>query len=82
MRNVVVYTLVSADGVAADPETFLFHFDDAMEANLAEVMGTQDLVLFGRKMYDEWSNYWPKSDDQPFAHLINNVPKYVATSCP
>ena len=82
VRKVVVYTLVSVDGVAQDPETFLFHFDETIEANLAEVIGTQDIVLLGRRMYDEWSNYWPKSDDQPFADFINNVHKYVATASP
>ena len=82
MRKVVVYTLVSVDGVAQDPETFLFDFDKTMEANLAEVIGTQDVVLLGRRMYDEWSSYWPKSDDQPFADFINNVHKYVATASP
>jgi dihydrofolate reductase len=82
VRKVVVYTLLSVDGVAQDPETFLFDFDETMEANLAEVIGTQDVVLLGRTMYDEWSNYWPKSDDQPFADFINNVHKYVATASP
>src|SRR6476661_2892358 len=82
MRKVVVYTLLSVDGVAEAPETFVLDFDKAMEANLAEAIGTQDTVLLGRKMYDEWSNYWPTSDDQPFADFINSVQKYVATSSP
>ena len=82
MRKVVVYTLLSVDGVAQDPETFLFDFDEVMEANLAEVIGAQDVVLLGRRMYDEWSDYWPASDDQPFADFINNVHKYVATTSP
>jgi dihydrofolate reductase len=33
-------------------------------------------------MYDEWSGYWPKSDEQPFADFINGVKKYVVTSTP
>jgi dihydrofolate reductase len=82
MRKVVAYTLVSVDGVAEDPDQFLFHFDKVMKANLGEVIATQDTVLLGRKMYDEWSSYWPKSDDQPFADFINNVHKYVATATP
>jgi len=82
MRNVVAYTLVSVDGVAENPEQFLFDFDKVMEANLGDVIETQDTVLLGRKMYDEWSDYWPKSDDQPFADFINNVQKYVATATP
>ena len=82
MRKVVAYTLVSVDGVAEDPETFLFDFDEAMEANLAEVIAdaghrparSQDV----RRVVD----YWPKSDDQPFADFINTVQKYVATATP
>jgi dihydrofolate reductase len=82
MGKVVAYTLVSVDGVAESPETFLVNFDKEMEANLGEVIGTQHTVLLGRKMYDEWSNYWPKSNDQPFADFINKVHKYVATASP
>jgi dihydrofolate reductase len=74
--------LVSVDGVAEDPEKFLFQFDEVMEANLREVIRTQDAVLLGRGMYEEWSSYWPGSDDQPFADFINNVHKYVATASP
>jgi dihydrofolate reductase len=82
MRKVVAYMLVSVDGVAEAPDEFLFDFDERMEANLGEVIGTQDTVLLGRRMYDEWSNHWPTSDDQPFADFINTVPKRVATSTP
>jgi dihydrofolate reductase len=82
MRKVVAYMLVSVDGVAEDPDQFLFEFDEVMQANLGKVIGTQDTVLLGRKMYDAWSSYWPKSDSQPFADFINNVHKYVATATP
>jgi dihydrofolate reductase len=82
MRKVVAYMLVSADGVAEEPDQFLFEFDDAMEANLAEVIGTQDTVVLGHRIYDEWSNFWPSSDIQPFADFINHVQKYVATATP
>jgi dihydrofolate reductase len=82
VRKVVAYMLVSVDGVAESPETFFFHFDEVMEANLSEVIRTQDAVLLGRRMYDEWSKYWPESEDQPFADFINSVQKYVATATP
>ena len=82
MRTVVAYMLVSVDGVAQDPETFVFDFDGVMEANLTEVIGAQETVLLGRRMYDEWSRYWPQSEEQPFAGFINSVQKYVATATP
>ncbi|MGZ4589771.1 MAG: dihydrofolate reductase family protein [Actinomycetes bacterium] len=82
MRKLVVHTLLSADGVAESPEQFIFDFDDEMQAHLNDVIGTQDAVLLGRRMHDEWANYWPTSDREPFATFINGTPKYVATSTP
>ena len=80
MRKLVVYTLLSLDGVAEAPDRYFFDFDAQMYANLSVVIESQDTVLLGRRMYDEWSEYWPTSDDQPFADFINNVQKYVVTS--
>jgi dihydrofolate reductase len=57
-------------------------FDHVLEANEAEITSTQDTVLLGRRMYDEWSEYWPNVSDHPFAPFINNVKKYVVTSTP
>ncbi len=34
----------------------------------------------GRKLYDEWSTYWPDSTDEPIATYVNDVPKYVISS--
>ena len=82
MRKVVVYELVSLDGVAEDPDAFITDWDEAMDANLAAVIATQDAVLLGRASYDEWARFWPDSDIQPFATFINSVAKYVATSAP
>lgn len=82
MRKIVVYELLSLDGVAEDPDSFLVDWDDAMDANLARVIGAQDAVILGRRSYTEWSQFWPDSQIQPFAAFINAVPKYVATSTP
>ncbi|HEX5114886.1 MAG TPA: dihydrofolate reductase family protein [Pseudonocardiaceae bacterium] len=82
MRKVVVYELVSLDGVAEDPDGFLADWDEAMDANLAAVIATQDAVILGRRSYTEWAQFWPSSRIQPFATFINAVTKYVATSTP
>ena len=82
MRKIVVYELLSLDGVAEDPDSFLADWDDAMDANLAAVIATQDAVILGRRSYDEWVGFWPSSEIEPFASFINTVPKYVATSAP
>lgn len=82
MRKVVVYELSSLDGVAEAPDTFFADWDDAMDANLAAVIATQDAVILGRHSYTEWAQFWPGSQIQPFAAFINGVTKYVATSTP
>ena len=82
MRKVVVYELLSLDGVAESPDSFFADWDDAMDANLAAVIATQDAVILGRRSYTEWAQFWPSSQIQPFATFINGVTKYVATSTP
>jgi dihydrofolate reductase len=82
VRKLVVYELLSLDGVAEDPDGFIADWDDAMDANLAAVIATQDAVILGRRSYTEWAQFWPSSQMQPFATFINGVTKYVATSTP
>ena len=92
MSKVVQYTLMSLDGAVDDPRRFFPGssltvdtaptFDPVMIDLEAELIGNQDAVLLGRHMFDEWSRYWPNSDDQPFADFINGVKKYVVTSTP
>jgi dihydrofolate reductase len=82
VRKVVAYQLMSLDGVAEEPNRFVTDWDNMMDANLAAVIGTQDAVILGRRSYDEWAEFWPDSEIEPFATFINNVEKYVATSVP
>jgi dihydrofolate reductase len=82
VRKIVVYELLSLDGVAEDPDSFFSDWDEAMDANLATVISAQDAVILGRRSYTEWAQFWPGSQIQPFAAFINGVTKYVATSTP
>ena len=82
MRKIVVYELLSLDGVAESPDGFFADWDEAMEANLAAVISAQDAVVLGRRSYDEWAQFWPSSRIEPFAAFINGVAKHVATSTP
>jgi dihydrofolate reductase len=91
MPNIVLYTLVSLDGATEDPHRYFPEtgegngapvFDEELARLEAEMLARQSAVLLGRRTYDEWSRYWPSSDEQPFADFINTVPKYVLTSSP
>ena len=80
MRDVVVYTLLSLDGVAEEPGDWMFDADEDVFSNLAGVIGSQDDVLLGRGTYDYWAEYWPTSDVQPFADFVNGTTKHVFTT--
>ena len=82
MRKVVVYELLSLDGVAEAPDEFVAEWDEEMDARLGALIATQDDVILGRRSYDEWAGFWPDSDVEPFATFINGVPKHVVTSTP
>jgi dihydrofolate reductase len=77
MRNVVLYQLLSLDGVAEEPGDWFFDADQAVFENLGEIIASQDAVLLGRRTYEYWVDYWPTSDVQPFADFINGTRKYV-----
>jgi dihydrofolate reductase len=80
MRNVVLYQLLSFDGVAEEPGDWMFDAGHEVVDNLARIIGSQDDVLFGRSTYDYWVDYWPTSDFEPFASFINQTQKHVFTS--
>jgi dihydrofolate reductase len=91
MRKVVLYTLMSLDGAVDDPAGYFSpgdrpnqppEFDAVMDDNEERITSKQDTVLLGRRMYDEWSGFWPTAENQPFADFINAVQKYVVTSTP
>jgi dihydrofolate reductase len=89
--ELVLYTLVSLDGATEDPHRYFPEtgdgngapvFDEDLVRLEGEMIARQSAVLLGRRTYDEWSRYWPTSDEQPFADFINAAPKYVVTSTP
>ena len=71
MRSVVLYQLLSLDGVAEEPSDWVFDSDEAIFDNLGRVIASQDDVLLGRGMYEYWVDYWPTSDVEPFAGFVN-----------
>jgi dihydrofolate reductase len=91
VRKVVLYTLMSLDGAVDHPLRYFApgqepgevpEFDAVMIDNEERIIATQDEVLLGRNMYDEWSQFWPNAEDEPFADFINTVKKRVVTSTP
>ncbi|PRC93174.1 dihydrofolate reductase family protein [Solimicrobium silvestre] len=78
MRKLTANLFISLDGVVEAPSTFMRPdlYGDIPEEYIAE----QDTVLMGRKIYEEWSQFWPDSKIEPFASFINKHPKIVVSS--
>ena len=61
-RKVVAGHFLSLDGVAEAPDRFITAWDDETDASGANLIGTQDAVILGRRSYDEWAEFWPGSE--------------------
>jgi len=78
-RTITAHLFSSVNGVVESPDRFQF---DAFGPEEGELMsnaldGVTDIVI-GRKLWQEWSEYWPGADD-PFGAFINPVRKHVVT---
>ena len=82
MRTIVLYQLISLDGVCEEPGDWVAETSERVFDNLAAIISTQTDVLLGRMTYDYWVDYWPTSNVEPFATFINEATKHVATATP
>jgi dihydrofolate reductase len=82
MGKIVSNFFIALDGVVEAPNEWHFpYFDDDMGAAVGRGMEETEAFLMGRRLYEEWSDYWPKQgDDVPFSGFINAIPKYVLST--
>jgi dihydrofolate reductase len=82
MGRIVSNFFISLDGVVESPDKWHFpYFDDAMGEIVGSGMASTSAFLMGRKLYDEWSSYWPdQGPEVPFSEFINAIPKYVLST--
>jgi dihydrofolate reductase len=79
MGKLVSNFFVSLDGVVESPDQWHFpYFDDQMGEVVGKGMESSAAFLMGRVLYDEWSSYWPRSEDE-FAPYFNDMKKYVVS---
>ncbi len=79
-RKVTAHLFSSANGVVESPNLWQFDAFGPEEGELmGQVIGSVTDVVIGRKLWQEWSGYWPGADD-PFGAFINPVRKHVVTS--
>lgn len=94
MRDLVVGTFISLDGVVQAPgapnedqEGGFEHggwtvplFDDQLGQLMTDLTGRASALLLGRKTYEGFAASWPMlGDSDPIAAKLNSIPKYVAS---
>lgn len=78
-RKVTAHMFHSVNGVVESPNLWQFDAFGPEEGQaMSEAITPVTDVVIGRKLWQEWSQFWPGADD-PFAQWINPVRKHVIT---
>jgi dihydrofolate reductase len=82
MRKIVAGLFISLDGVVEAPQDWHFpYFNDEMGEAVASQMAAADMLLLGRRTYEEFAGYWAnQGSDVEFADQMNHTPKLVAST--
>jgi dihydrofolate reductase len=90
MSKITVFTNLTLDGVMqapgrADEDTrgsfkhggWAAPFGAMQDAG--DALSFTGALLFGRRTYEDFYSFWPNQKDNPFADILNNVQKFVAS---
>ena len=95
MRKLIVSEFITLDGVIQSPgypdedpsggfEAGGWqqrYFDDVFGRAVIEGLAASGGLLLGRRTYEIFAGFWPKAPaDDPFAKIINGLPKYVVST--
>ncbi len=79
MRNIVVTTFLSLDGVMENPGWTFPYWNDEIAQFKGDESNAGDALLLGRVTYQGFAAAWPQSKDQGAAYF-NGVRKYVVST--
>ena len=93
MRNLIVQTFLTLDGVMQAPGGpgeddsggfahggwSVNYWDEQMGQVMAEATSGPFAMVLGRRTYDIMAAYWPHASDDAGAKLFNDATKYVAS---
>ncbi|MGN6783062.1 MAG: dihydrofolate reductase family protein [Marmoricola sp.] len=79
-RTVTAHLFSTVNGVVESPNLWQFDRFGPEEGALMgrAIAGVTDVVI-GRRLWEEWSQYWPGAED-PFGQFINPARKHVLSS--
>jgi hypothetical protein len=94
MRKLTVFNSVTLDGVMQAPGRpdedrrggfahggwAVPYSDEVMAKTAAEGMTGPGALLLGRRTYEDFFSFWPHQSGNPFTEVLDNTPKYVAST--
>src|SRR5512142_1683401 len=94
MSKVVIFNSITLDGVMQSPARpdedtrggfrhggwAVPYTDPEMGKAAGASMATSGALLLGRRTYEDFYHVWPNRTDNPFTEVLNNAPKYVAST--
>src|SRR5215204_5398285 len=94
MRKVTVFNSLTLDGVMQAPGRpdedtrggfphggwAIRYADETLGKAATESMAMTGGLLLGRRTYEDFYQVWPNRKDNPFTEVLNNTPKYVAST--
>ncbi len=54
--------------------------DEVMNRVMGKGMASDGALLLGRRTYEDFADFWPRQDDNPFTEVLNRKQKYVAST--
>ena len=77
-------TVLTLDGVMSDPHVWHPPYtSDESVALLGDHLDSADVMLVGRRTFEEFAAWWPTQPDEvPLARRTNAIAKVAATSTP
>jgi RNA polymerase sigma-70 factor (ECF subfamily) len=80
-RRTTAHFFCSVNGVVESPNLWQFDAFGPEEGQLlGRAISDGTDVIIGRKLWEEWSQYWQNADaEDPFARFINPVRKHVVS---
>lgn len=80
-RLVSAHLFQSVNGVVEDPNLWQFDaFGDEEGQVMAAAIAPVTDTIIGRRLWQEWSQYWPETMNDPFGQWINPMHKHVLSS--
>ncbi len=80
-RSVTAHLFSSVNGVSESPHLFQFDcFGEAEGELMGRALAGVTDVIMGRRLWQEWSQYWPSNTDDDFGDFVNPVRKHVIST--